>query len=110
MNYKKSIRQGEFMEILYVWIREYGPFRYQGFQLSGELQFDFNRTSGILSVNRNNNYVENFFRDRMDSIEKSSVVSNITALVGNNGAGKTTLLNFIKRYLVRAMRRISKKL
>lgn len=97
------MKKGELMEILYIWFHHYGPFREQGFQLCGDLRFKFDRKSELLSVSRNPDYVQDFFSDRMATDNKTAVVTNITALIGNNGSGKTTLLNYIKRYLVHAM-------
>ncbi len=91
------------MEILYIWFNAYGPFHQQGFQLCGDLRFNFERKREVLSVSRNPDYVKGFFHDRMAPESEAAVVTNITALIGSNGAGKTTLLNYIKRYLVRAM-------
>ncbi|PQP80241.1 hypothetical protein C0Q44_27900 [Paenibacillus sp. PCH8] len=93
------------MEILYIWFNNYGPFRQQGFQLCGDLRFKYDFNHEVLSVTRNTDYVQDFFRDRMALESETAVVKNITGLIGINGAGKTSLLNYIKRYLVRAMGR-----
>lgn len=96
------------MEILYIWIKEYGCIKEQGFNFSPEYRFkgmmkknEKNKgKDGLnLCIEKNSNFIEDFFN--VNGCRKLTCnISGITAIIGENGAGKTTLLNFIKNNLV----------
>lgn len=81
------------MELLYIWIKEYGTISSKGFNLSGEFRFKYNEIENTLMITKNDNYIDNFFGDYNS---KNVSISNITGIIGENGAGKSTLLEFIK--------------
>lgn len=96
------------MNILYIWIKEYGSIKNQGFittseyNIKGELisnggEVDNDKFS--LYIEKNENYIKDFFR--LDQHSRNNVrISDITAIIGENGTGKSTFLNFIKNNLV----------
>ncbi|MBV4420175.1 AAA family ATPase [Clostridium tyrobutyricum] len=93
------------MKILYMWIKEYGCIKEQGFLTNSEydirvnLEKDNNEDKFTLYIKKNENYIKDFF-----NIERcpnyNIKITDITAIIGENGAGKSTLLNFIKDNLV----------
>jgi hypothetical protein len=87
------------MELLYLWIDNYRDFIVkQGFNFSSEYRFDYNSESGELKIEKNLNYIDNFFNlDKTNSTK----INNITAIIGENGAGKSSILDFIKDNLVK---------
>jgi len=82
------------MEIVYLWIEDYGSIKKQGINLNGKYRINY--SEGILNARRAPNYPDLFFKiGDMPNFK----ISNITAVVGGNGSGKTTLLEFIKYHL-----------
>ncbi len=82
------------MELLYVWVEEYGNIRKQGFNFSPNYDFEVKKQENgeyILVDNFETSgkkkQPENFFGDN---------ISNITAIVGKNGSGKSTFLECIR--------------
>jgi len=78
------------MIILYTWVLSYKSIQRQGLNFSAEFSFQFleNDIDGYtLTIERNPNYIENFFVNPQ--------VKEITAIVGQNGAGKTNVLDFL---------------
>lgn len=75
------------MEIQYIWIENYRSIEKQGFNFGGKYIFDFNSETGELLCTENDEFIANFFGNK---------VSNITAFIGANGSGKSTILDFIK--------------
>jgi len=90
------------MELLYIWIKEWGPFKDANINFGGKYIFSYDSDSHKLECTDNPSYIENFFNDFPENkIERHVQIKNVTAIVGENGAGKTMLLDFIKRNLVR---------
>ena len=79
------------MELLYVWINDVSGnlIEKQGINFSAEYDFKatFEEERLVLSVNEN--------WTGYNSIFKTDVIENITAVVGKNGSGKTTLLKYL---------------
>lgn len=74
------------MNIIYIWIEQYGCFSNNEFNFSSKYNFHYNNRTGELSFkNQSKDYVENFFGSQIE----------LTAIVGENGVGKTTLMEFI---------------
>lgn len=78
------------MELLYIWIEEYRKIKKQGFNFSSEFIFNYNSENKELLIDKNPNYIPNFFPKEF---------SNVTAIIGENGSGKSTLLEFIVKIL-----------
>jgi Predicted ATP-binding protein involved in virulence len=79
------------MELLYLWVNfsKRGVIKEQGFNFSPKYQFDMAHTSDKWELSQDLDW-----RGK-ESIFKSEVIENITAIVGKNGTGKTTLLNYL---------------
>lgn len=73
------------MELIYLYIKKYSDFIYnQGLNFSNN--FDIEMQGKKLIVHRKQNYLENFYGDK---------INNISVLVGKNGSGKTTILDIL---------------
>lgn len=74
------------MNIVYIWIEQYGCFKNNEFNFTSKYDFHYNNKSEILDLNnKSKDYVDNFFGNQIE----------LTAIVGENGVGKTTLMEFI---------------
>ncbi|QEZ67964.1 hypothetical protein D4A35_03075 [Paraclostridium bifermentans] len=78
------------MQILYIWVKRYGNFYEQEFNLNSKFRFSYGENQLICKLNEK--YVKNFFNNLEN---KNLVIKEVTAIVGNNGAGKTTVLDLI---------------
>jgi predicted ATPase/uncharacterized protein YktA (UPF0223 family) len=78
------------MELLYVWIKDFGNVKDCGFNFGGEFLFDYKEKTKDLTYEKNPDYIEGFF-----NLDGNSIINNITGIVGKNGAGKSTLINFL---------------
>lgn len=81
------------MELLYVWVEEYGNIRRQGFNFSPNYDFEVKEKEkgeyilvDNFETSGKKKQPENFFGEK---------ISNITAIVGKNGSGKSTLIDFL---------------
>lgn len=81
------------MELLYVWVENYGNIRRQGFNFSPNYWFEVDEDYNIIDKTdekkKKGELIEQpkgFFGDN---------ISNITAIVGKNGSGKSNLLELI---------------
>lgn len=88
------------MQLLYVWIEEYGCLKNIGFNLGGPYKFEYNQQNNMLKCEENASHIEGFFNnaDNTNSNSTKAYINNVSAIIGSNGAGKTTFLNFIKEY------------
>ena len=77
------------MELLYIYIKEYEGLVDSEFNFSPEYNIHFNRKTIILEVNKDNDWLDNFWG--------SNSIHSITGIVGKNGSGKTTLLRLLLR-------------
>lgn len=81
------------MELLYVWINsnDTGYIKQEGFNFSPEYRFimEYSKERWILKE-------DNSFQKKI-SIFKTSVIENVTAIIGENGVGKTSLLTWLSR-------------
>ena len=64
-------------------------FKEQIFNFSDEYKVDFNFETNELKIDKNPDYIENFYGES---------VYNISPIVGINGVGKSTILNIISNY------------
>ncbi|MBN1468200.1 MAG: AAA family ATPase [Fusobacteriaceae bacterium] len=74
------------MELLYVWVEEYGNIRRQGFNFSPNYDINYDPDTKELKCEKKEMQQPKLFGDN---------ISNITAIVGKNGSGKSTLLQII---------------
>ncbi len=83
------------MEIIYAYVGKFKNIEEQGFNFSSRFWVDFNPSSKELIIEEREDYIPNFFGDR---------ISNVTAIVGKNGAGKSNLLEFLVNHIARGTR------
>lgn len=90
------------MELAYIWIEKYkNIIKNQGFNFSSKLLFEFDDELFKLNIYKNNNYIEDFFKEK----DNQYGIDNITALVGKNGSGKTVILDFFKEKLFTSVKK-----
>jgi len=73
------------MELVYLWVEDYKNIKNQGFNFSPRFKCDYNPETNELTINENDDYIENFFGENI----------NVTAIVGKNGSGKSSILKSI---------------
>ncbi|PFL73146.1 hypothetical protein COD81_29015 [Bacillus cereus] len=84
------------MELIYLWIEEYGNFKETDFYFCNSYQFDYNTVSYDLHINI-------WGEEKMPNDFWGQNISNLSVIVGDNGAGKTTLLRLIMEGLTNTM-------
>ena len=78
------------MKLIALVIKQYDElFKNQIFNFSDEYKVDFNFETNELKIDKNLDYIENFYGES---------IYNISPIVGINGTGKTTVLNIISGY------------
>lgn len=78
------------MALIALVIRRYNElFKEEVFNFSDEYKVDFNFKTNELKIDKNLDYIENFY---------GKSIYNISPIVGINGTGKTTVLNIIGDY------------
>ena len=78
------------MKLIALVIKQYNElFKTQIFNFSDEYKVDFNFETNELRIDKNPDYIENFYGES---------IYNISPIVGINGTGKTTVLNIISYY------------
>ena len=78
------------MKLIALVIKQYDElFKNQIFNFSDEYKVDFNFETNELKIDKNPDYIENFYGES---------VYNISPIVGINGVGKSTILNIISNY------------
>lgn len=85
------------MELLYLYIPESAGYilKDQQINFSARHKFNFDKETRILTYEENTKAVDGSFFTTENN--KSSVVSSISAIVGDNGSGKTTIAEFINK-------------
>jgi len=84
------------MELLYIWIKKFGNIANQGFNFSGEYIFNYSEKTNELLIDKNPEFINNFF----NIVENTNLkISSLSAIIGENGSGKSSILNFIKQKL-----------
>ena len=79
------------MALIALVIKRYNElFKEEVFNFSDEYKVDFNFETNVLKIDKNPDYIENFYGES---------IYNISPIVGINGTGKTTVLNIISDYL-----------
>ena len=78
------------MALIALVIKQYNEFfKNQIFNFSDDYKVDFNFETNELKIDKNPDYIENFYGE---------YIYNISPIVGINGTGKTTVLNIISDY------------
>ena len=78
------------MKLIALVIKQYDElFKEQIFNFSDEYKVNFNFETNELKIDKNSDYIENFYGES---------IYNISPIVGINGIGKTTVLNIISGY------------
>lgn len=78
------------MKLIALVIKQYDElFKNQIFNFSDEYKVDFNFETNELKIDKNPDYIENFYGES---------IYNISPIVGINGVGKSTVLNLIGYY------------
>ena len=78
------------MKLIALVIKQYDKlFKEQIFNFSDEYKVDFNFETNELKIDKNPDYIENFYGES---------IYNISPIVGINGVGKSTILNLIGYY------------
>ena len=78
------------MALIALVIKRYNElFKEEIFNFSDEFKVDFNFETNELKIDKNPDYIENFY---------GQFIYNISPIVGINGTGKTTVLNIISGY------------
>ena len=78
------------MALIALVIKRYNElFKEEVFNFSDEYKVDFNFETNVLKIDKNPDYIENFYGES---------IYNISPIVGINGTGKTTVLNIISGY------------
>ncbi|PFT25293.1 hypothetical protein COK52_06820 [Bacillus thuringiensis] len=82
------------MEIAYLWVKNYGPFKNQNFNFSSEYIFKYEVDKEVMLIEKNKNYIPNFYN--IKELESNLTISNITGIIGDNGTGKSRLLDLVE--------------
>ena len=78
------------MALIALVIKRYNElFKEEIFNFSDEFKVDFNFETNELKIDKNPDYIKNFYGES---------IYNISPIVGINGIGKTTVLNIISGY------------
>lgn len=78
------------MKLIALVIKQYNElFKNQIFNFSDDYKVDFNFETNELQIDKNPDYIENFYGES---------IYNISPIVGINGVGKSTILNLIGYY------------
>ncbi|MCW3789656.1 AAA family ATPase [Plebeiibacterium sediminum] len=77
------------MELLYIWIDGFRNFQNIGFNISDTFDIEYNRETGLLSINEARKS-SNVFGDN---------ITNITGIIGKNSTGKSNLLELVSLIL-----------
>lgn len=94
MDYFLIMRGVGIMELMFVWLKEYGVFK--DISLHFDRRFSFEIKNGMIHIKKSNNYEH---INRVNSyLFGESNIKNVTTIVGDNGAGKTTILESVKYY------------
>lgn len=81
------------MELLYLYVRDYGILKDASFNFSDKYRFKFDKDKQSLTCDKRGHQLP----DKFFSINptKKDVVTNVSALVGDNGSGKSSVARFL---------------
>lgn len=93
VNVLNLINEEGFMELIYMYIDEANAINNINFNFGGKYKFNYKKEEKKLIVERNKNYIQNFF-----NITNHNIM-NVTGIIGENGSGKTSILNKISEMI-----------
>lgn len=88
------------MQLIYLFLKEYGPFIDRGFEFNSNYHVEHSRDTGEISIEKRDFIPENFFRvtPEIDGEKCCSDVEcrqrgdiQVSAIIGRNGSGKTSI-------------------
>lgn len=85
------------MELVYIYIAEYGCLRDVGFNLSDKYEIRYEASNNQLTIKKSDLVIENFWHENIKGKDEG-LISNLCTIVGDNGAGKTTILRLIREF------------
>lgn len=91
------------MKLIFAYINQYRSINKINFNLGGKYRFHFDSETNVLSFEKNDFYIEDFFNVSENPEANFANVKIISAIVGENGVGKTTFLDFIKDNFIKGM-------
>lgn len=71
------------MQLIYLYIENYKNINDEGFNFTTQFHCDYK--DGTLTIDKNENYIENFFGDNIE----------VSAIVGENGSGKSSIFEIL---------------
>ncbi|MDI0264806.1 AAA family ATPase [Clostridioides difficile] len=83
------------MELVYLYVEEYGNLKNKEFNFNPKYRFHYDSVTKELSYKSRVDFSINIFDNLENEKKDRGYISNVTAIVGGNGTGKTTLLKFI---------------
>lgn len=89
------------MKIVYIWMLDAQRNQELSFNLGSDNTYEFNRKLNKIIVNKNPNYISDFFKTS-NTIQKVSV--DFAAIIGENGTGKTKALEMLHIAIAKIMR------
>ncbi|HXB41780.1 MAG TPA: hypothetical protein VNZ49_14665 [Bacteroidia bacterium] len=81
------------MNLSFIYINNYRNIQGQNFNLDAEYNFSFDPDSREVKCNRNPKYIQGYFESKNPN--GKSIITNVTAVIGQNGSGKSSFLEFV---------------
>jgi len=81
------------MKLLYLYIKDFGPFRDQELNFDTNIRFHYDRQHNVLQKK----IAQNKLSEKFFSKSGNGHIDCISALIGNNGSGKTSVVRFLEQ-------------
>ena len=99
------------MELVYLWVEDYKNIHEQGFNFSPRFHCVYDEENNELTINKNEDYIENFFQNLVNTFKDSTEIFKDTndikrLLIGHHVEDE----NIDKRPLNKLIKDISKEL